>query len=155
MIFNKVLGNIDKYKNLDNFHIEKIYINSDDALKRILRVNSDHNHEYGIALDENVELKDGDILYKDDKNNYINIGKSSLYYNCLLEDDKQNLGFYDLDMYHPQNTMNSKILSQINKSIIDENIILNKNQIEILNILKNRNLFLSAPTSFGKTFFNA
>lgn len=68
MIFNKVLGNIDKYKNLDNFHIEKIYINSDDALKRILRVNSDHNHEYGIALDENVELKDGDILYKDDKN---------------------------------------------------------------------------------------
>ena len=44
MIFNKVLGNIDKYKNLDNFH------------------------EYGIALDENVELKDGDILYKDDKN---------------------------------------------------------------------------------------
>ena len=71
MIFNKVLGNIDKYKNLDNFHIEKIYINSDDALKRILRVNSDHNHEYGIALDENVELKDGDILYKDDKNKWI------------------------------------------------------------------------------------
>ena len=70
----------------------------------------------------------------------------------LLEDDKQNLSFYDLDMYHPQNTMNSKILSQINKSIIDENIILNKYQIEILNILKNRNLFLSAPTSFGKTF---
>ena len=26
MIFNKVLGNIDNYKNLDNFHIEKIYI---------------------------------------------------------------------------------------------------------------------------------
>ena len=68
MIFNKVLGNIDKYKNLDNFHIEKIYINSDDALKRILRVNSDHNHEYGIALEENTELKDGDILYRDGKN---------------------------------------------------------------------------------------
>ena len=62
MIFNKVLGNIDNYKNLDNFHIEKIYINSDDALKRILRVNSDHNHEYGIALDENVELKGDDVL---------------------------------------------------------------------------------------------
>ena len=25
-------------------------------------------YQYGIALDENVELKDGDILYKDDKN---------------------------------------------------------------------------------------
>lgn len=33
-----------------------------------MRVNSDHNHEYGIALSENVELKDGDILYHDDKN---------------------------------------------------------------------------------------
>ena len=53
---------------LNNLHIEKIYINSEDALKRIMRVNSDHNHEYGIALSENVELKDGDILYHDDKN---------------------------------------------------------------------------------------
>ncbi|WP_195999289.1 urease accessory protein UreE [Clostridium sp. 1001271B_151109_B4] len=68
MIFNKVLGNIDEYKDLDNIHLEKIYISSEDALKRILRVNSDHNHEYGIALEENVELRDGDILYKDDKN---------------------------------------------------------------------------------------
>lgn len=68
MIFNKVLGNIDEYKGLDNIHLEKIYISSEDALKRILRVNSDHNHEYGIALEENVELRDGDILYKDDKN---------------------------------------------------------------------------------------
>ena len=33
-----------------------------------MRVNSDHNHEYGIALSENIELKDGDILYHDDKN---------------------------------------------------------------------------------------
>lgn len=68
MIFNKILGNIDKYKNLENVHIEKIYINSDDTLKRILRVKSDHNNEYGIALNENIELKDGDILYKDNKN---------------------------------------------------------------------------------------
>ncbi len=68
MIFNQVLGNINDIKNTENLHIEKIYINSEDTLKRILRVNSDHNHEYGIALSENVELKDGDILYKDDKN---------------------------------------------------------------------------------------
>ena len=68
MIFNQVLGNINDIKNTENLHIEKIYINSEDTLKRILRVNSDHNHEYGIALSENIELKDGDILYKDDKN---------------------------------------------------------------------------------------
>ena len=66
MIFNQVLGNISELENLNNIHIEKIYISSEEALKRILRVNSDHNHEYGIALNENVELKDGDILYRDD-----------------------------------------------------------------------------------------
>ena len=61
MIFNQILGNIDNIKDLNNLHIEKIYITSEDALKRIMRVNSDHNHEYGIALS-------GDILYHDDKN---------------------------------------------------------------------------------------
>ena len=55
MIFNQVLGYIDVINDLNNLHIEKIYINSEDALKRIMRVNSDHNHEYGIALSENVE----------------------------------------------------------------------------------------------------
>ena len=68
MIFNKILGNINELDNLENIHLEKIYISSDEAVKRILRVNSDHNHEYGIALSENIELKDGDILYRDDKN---------------------------------------------------------------------------------------
>jgi len=68
MIFNQVLGNINEIDNLNDVHIEKIYITSEESLKRIIRVNSDHNHEYGIALSENIELKDGDILYRDDKN---------------------------------------------------------------------------------------
>ena len=36
-------------------------------LKRILRVTSDHNREYGITLENNEKLKDGDILYNEDK----------------------------------------------------------------------------------------
>ena len=68
MIFNQILGNVNDIDDLGTLYTEKIYINSEDALKRILRVNSDHNHEYGIALSENIELKDGDILYRDDKN---------------------------------------------------------------------------------------
>ncbi len=68
MIFNQIKGNIDDIKDLSNFHIEKIYINSDDTLKRILRVSSDHNNEYGITLDKNEKLKDGDILLNDGKN---------------------------------------------------------------------------------------
>ena len=68
MIFNQKKGNIRDIENINNYHIEKIFINSDDTLKRILRVTSDHNDEYGIALDKNEELKDGDILLNDGKN---------------------------------------------------------------------------------------
>lgn len=68
MIFNQIKGNISTIDNLNNYHIEKIFINSDDTLKRILRVTSDHNNEYGITLDKNQQLKDGDILLNDGKN---------------------------------------------------------------------------------------
>ena len=68
MIFNQIKGNIRDIENINNYHIEKIFINSDDTLKRILRVTYDHNNEYGIALDKNEELKDGDILLNDGKN---------------------------------------------------------------------------------------
>ena len=68
MIFNQIKGNINSIDNLNEYHIEKIFINSDDTLKRILRVRSDHNNEYGITLDKKEELKDGDILLNDGKN---------------------------------------------------------------------------------------
>ncbi|MBQ6819731.1 MAG: urease accessory protein UreE [Clostridium sp.] len=66
MIFNKILGNIKEIDNLKQYHVETIYVNSDDMLKRILRVTSDHNREYGITLENNENLKDGDIIYKED-----------------------------------------------------------------------------------------
>ncbi len=68
MIFNKIIGNIEEIDDLSKFHVEKIYINSEDTLKRILRVTSDHNREYGITLEKSGELKDGDILHNDGKN---------------------------------------------------------------------------------------
>ena len=35
MIFNQIKGNINSIDNLNEYHIEKIFINSDDTLKRI------------------------------------------------------------------------------------------------------------------------
>ncbi|WP_294358760.1 urease accessory protein UreE [uncultured Clostridium sp.] len=67
MIFNEVIGNIKDIYNLDGYHVETIYLNSEDMLKRILRVSSDHNREYGITLENNEKLKEGDILYNKDK----------------------------------------------------------------------------------------
>ena len=67
MIIEKVLGNIYK-DNLRSNHVEKVYLNSEDLLKRIQRVKTDHGKELGIRLAHNQELEDGDVLYKDEKN---------------------------------------------------------------------------------------
>lgn len=67
MILEKVLGNI-KDTNLEGYHIEKIYLNNEEMLKRIIRVTSDHGNDYGISLSGGNKLKDGDILLNDGHN---------------------------------------------------------------------------------------
>lgn len=62
------------------------------------------------------------------------------------------LNFYDLSMYYNEEDLKNNINKIIYKSKLDNKITLTKYQIEILNILKDNNIFLSAPTSFGKTF---
>ena len=68
MVFERVLGNIKDIENINNYHVEKIILKSDDLLKRIIRVTSDHSHEYGISLDKGKTLNNGDILLKDGHN---------------------------------------------------------------------------------------
>lgn len=68
MVFERVLGNIKDIENINNYHVEKIILKSGDLLKRIIRVTSDHGHEYGISLDKGKTLNNGDILLKDGHN---------------------------------------------------------------------------------------
>lgn len=68
MVFERALGNIKDIENINNYHVEKIILKSDDLLKRIIRVTSDHGHEYGISLDKGKTLNNGDILLKDGHN---------------------------------------------------------------------------------------
>ncbi|NGP58888.1 urease accessory protein UreE [Paenibacillus thiaminolyticus] len=49
-------------------HMEKVFMASEDMLKTIQRVTTDHGNEIGIRLAQRTELKDGDILYMDDNN---------------------------------------------------------------------------------------
>lgn len=67
MILDKILGNIKDLEDI-HCHMEKIYLESDELLKRVLRVTSDHGHEYGISLPKGSEMKDGDILFNDGHN---------------------------------------------------------------------------------------
>ncbi|WP_297629937.1 urease accessory protein UreE [uncultured Clostridium sp.] len=67
MILEKVLGNLEN-TNLEGCHVEKIYLDNEDMLKRIIRVQSDHGKDYGISLTDGSKLKDGDILFNDGHN---------------------------------------------------------------------------------------
>lgn len=67
MIVEQVVGNV---RNSDTSlpHIERVYLESDELVKRIQRVKTDHGTELGIRLPENRELADGDILYQSETN---------------------------------------------------------------------------------------
>ena len=84
--------------------------------------------------------------------NTIKKNRETALKNYLINEETDELQFYDLNMYHKDSTISSIILSQTNRSMVNKEIILNRYQMEILNILNENNLFLSAPTSFGKTF---
>lgn len=66
MIIERVLGNVDTM-DLGGRHRENIYVRSDDLVKRIQRVVSDHGTEIGIRLKEPKDLRNGDILYIDER----------------------------------------------------------------------------------------
>ena len=70
MIIEKIVGNIHELTNMPN-HIERVYLRSDDLVKKIQRVKTDHGKEIGIRLIDGKELKDGDILYQDEKNSIV------------------------------------------------------------------------------------
>lgn len=67
MIIKETLGNIYA-KAVKEKHVERVYLRSDDLLKRIQRVKTDHGNEIGIRLKEEKKLEDGDILYEDENN---------------------------------------------------------------------------------------
>lgn len=70
MIIEKIVGNIKKLEKAPH-HIERVYLRSDDLVKKIQRVKTDHGKELGIRLKDVKELTDGDILFQDEKNSIV------------------------------------------------------------------------------------
>ncbi|MBN2910179.1 urease accessory protein UreE [Polycladomyces sp. WAk] len=66
MIIERIVGNVSQY-DIGDRHVETVYMPSDDLVKRIQRVITDHGKEIGIRLKEAKELTDGDILYLDER----------------------------------------------------------------------------------------
>ncbi|WHY01562.1 urease accessory protein UreE [Neobacillus sp. DY30] len=67
MIITEIVGNVDDISSVGR-HIERVYFSSDDLVKRIQRVTTDHGNEVGIRLADPKDLVDGDILYMDERN---------------------------------------------------------------------------------------
>ncbi|MFI3211211.1 MAG: DEAD/DEAH box helicase family protein [bacterium] len=87
----------------------------------------------------------------------VNISKErkSFLKKVLLSSDLEEsseFSFWDLEMYDSRDNNRQKIKSIAFMSKLNHNIQLTTQQVEILSILNESSLFLSAPTSFGKTF---
>ncbi|MDG0844597.1 urease accessory protein UreE [Staphylococcus equorum] len=69
MIIEEIVGNIANISDSKKSkHIEKVYLENSDLVKRIQRVTTDHGNAIGIRLKQPIDLQYGDILYKDDTN---------------------------------------------------------------------------------------
>ncbi len=69
MIVEEIQGNIANLSNSEKQkHVEKVYLENSDLVKRIQRVVTDHGTEIGIRLKQPIDLQYGDILYADDHN---------------------------------------------------------------------------------------
>lgn len=62
------------------------------------------------------------------------------------------LSAIDLDIYSKNNNFFDKLGNAFKKSCLDTQIVLTNEQMKCLEFLSKGNLFISAPTSFGKTF---
>jgi urease accessory protein len=70
LIIENIVTNIEELEKeeLIKRHMEKVYLESSDLVKRIQRVTTDHGKEIGIRLKNPRDLIAGDVLYMDDKN---------------------------------------------------------------------------------------
>ncbi|OIK10399.1 urease accessory protein UreE [Bacillus sp. MUM 116] len=70
MLIERIETNIEEMEKEEIFrrHIEKVYLESANLVKRIQRVTTDHGREIGIRLKDPRDLVAGDVLYMDEKN---------------------------------------------------------------------------------------
>ena len=70
MIIERVIANRHDlpHAELAGLHEEKVALPSSELVKRVQRVTTDHGREIGIRLATQGDLRDGDILFRDESN---------------------------------------------------------------------------------------
>lgn len=64
-IYKTILGNVKSLENTSHFHLEKVFLTSDDQTKKVIVAKTDHGNEIGIQLKDGQRFEDGDILFND------------------------------------------------------------------------------------------
>lgn len=77
-IFKEILGNIKNLKDASQIHSEKVFLNSEDLLKKSIVAVTDHGTEIGINIADGTKLSEGDILFQSNDN--------IIYVSLLAED---------------------------------------------------------------------
>lgn len=67
-ICNKIIDNIKNINEIEHYHIQKIILEQDELLKKMIIGITDHHEEITIATNNNLDIKDGDIIYLDGHN---------------------------------------------------------------------------------------
>lgn len=101
-------------------------------------------------INDEFEENYQEYVYLDSKEALLREEALRLFFN--EKNESIDMKFLDLDFYLKENQGDLRANRLLCKSLFDDNITLTSSQMEILSILDENNLFLSAPTSFGKTF---
>ncbi|KRL93019.1 urease accessory protein UreE [Limosilactobacillus equigenerosi] len=64
MILTHVYRKIEEIPNIDTYHLETATVSSDDLMKSILRVKTDHGNEYGIRLEDPSQIMENGTTFQ-------------------------------------------------------------------------------------------
>lgn len=95
-------------------------------------------------------MKEDHILLNSDKRELRKELIKSIYDNDVF--NTALLSALDLEIYDKSDALIPKLNKAIRQSILNSDIYLTNEQIECLSLLEDNSLFISAPTSFGKTY---
>ena len=95
-------------------------------------------------------MKEDHILLNSDKRELRKELIKSIYDNDVF--NTALLSALDLEIYDKSDALIPKLNKAIRQSILNSDIYLTNEQMECLSLLEDNSLFISAPTSFGKTY---
>lgn len=95
-------------------------------------------------------MKEDHVLLNSDKRELRKELIKSIYDNDVF--NTALLSALDLEIYDKSDELIPKLNKAIRQSILNSDIYLTNEQMECLSLLEDNSLFISAPTSFGKTY---